>query len=94
MILFQTIKFIKSTLQLRHSLEFNKLRDDVTARSGTVQYNELPACAAFGTGAFCDHADAPNRKIMCLRSDALYYVGTLHENKRQASKRSLREYID
>jgi len=36
-------------LQLGHSSEFNKLRRDVTARSYTVQYNELHACAAFVT---------------------------------------------
>ena len=39
-------------LQLRHSLEFSKLRGVVTARPGTVQYNELPAGAAFATIRF------------------------------------------
>ena len=37
---------------IRHSSEFNKLRGDVIVRSATVQYNELPACAAFATVRF------------------------------------------
>ena len=32
----QRVQFIKSYLQFRHSLQFNKFRGDVTERSGTV----------------------------------------------------------
>ena len=65
-IFIQAVKFKKSTLQLRHSLEFNKLRGDVTASSATVQYNELPACAAFATILFLLTQVSCNVTLKCI----------------------------
>ena len=45
----QTVKFIKSALQLRHSLEFSKLRGTLLRVQTQSEYNELPAGAAYAT---------------------------------------------